>query len=300
MVYKKGKLADILPKIKQRTVGAIFDAVCAAINILPEKLYAATGRLLGYAVYFAGVRREVARDNLEKALDHLPPGEIDDILKKCYLHLGQIAVEFLLLKDGQRNLPEHFEIQGEDHLEAAREKSRSGGVIIYTAHFGNWEWLGCLISELGYSVTAIARTQKQAAINKRINDIRRSYGVSLADRKKGIKDSIRALKKGDVLIIIGDQHASKGLPLEFFGRKASVHRGAVKLAANYGVPLVPVFSIRTGFASYRLNIEEPLEVSEDLDEEMEKRWLRKLLKITESQIAANPEQWLWLHRRWKV
>ncbi|SDL18681.1 KDO2-lipid IV(A) lauroyltransferase [Halarsenatibacter silvermanii] len=300
MAAKNDNHKNLLAGVKNRAAGAVFDAVCILVNFLPEKLLAGTGSLLGKIGYILGVRRETARDNMEKALDELDAKEIDSRLKGCYKHLGQAAIEFLLLKSKQGSLRRHFDITGEEYIESARNMSESGGVIIYTAHLGNWEWMGCLISELGYPVTAIARTHKRAAINERINKLRESHGVDLVDRKKGIKDSIKALNKGDLLIIIGDQHASKGLPMDFFGRPASVHRGAVKMAARYDVPIVPAFSIRSGFARYRLEIKPALKVPKDLDLETEKEWLKRLLRITEEQIAENPEQWLWLHRRWKV
>ncbi len=291
---------SIMKDFKSRTAGAVFDAVCAAVNLLPEKLAAVVGSLLGKICYLLGVRREIARDNMEKALSDLSAKEIDAKLEACYKHLGQAAVEFLLLKSRKGQLRRHFDISGLEHIETARKMSDSGGAIIYTAHLGNWEWMGCLISELGYPVTAIAKTHKRAALNQRINSLREKHGVNLVDRKRGIKNSIKALKKGDFLVIIGDQHATKGLPLNFFGRQASVHRGAVKMSARYEVTIVPAFSVRTGFAEYRLEIKSPRQVPADLDLDTEKEWLSRLLRITEDQITENPEQWLWLHRRWKV
>lgn len=272
-----------------------FDFFCRLFNLLPLKISGFLGRRLGDLIYILGIRKKTAKKNMQRAsgIDFSPR-----LLRNCYRHFGQVAVEFMLLKSRQGELSKHHKIEGREYLE--RAFSRGNGVIIYTAHLGNWEWLGGVLAELGYPVTAIARTQKNAALNSRINNLRRRQGVRLVDRKKGVRESIRVLKNGELLIIIGDQHASSGLPLKFMGRKASVHRGAVHMASRYGVPVLPVYSHRKDFASYTLDIKPEVDIPRELEEVQEKKWLKDLVKTTEIAIKDNPEQWMWMHRRWKL
>lgn len=284
-------------------LGFTFDLTCFLINLLPLKMSGFLGRRLGDMIKLLGLRTEVARNNIKKALQENPEiGEeidIDLILKRCYRHFGQVAVEFLLLSGLQGKLADHHVLQGEENLKVAYE--RGDGVIIYTAHFGNWEWLGSVLAEKGYPVTAIARTQKQEIINSRINELRRKQGVDLvSDKKSGIREAIKKLKSGNVLVILGDQHAPHGTALDFFNRKASVFTGAVQIASRYNVPIVPAFSVRNCFASFDIELESPLKLPESLNTREEKFWLRKLLNLTEAKIREYPEQWLWLHRRWKL
>ncbi len=281
----------------------LFEVVSFLVNLLPLRVSGFLGKKLGDLIKLLGMREEVARKNMKKALQENPAFEkeidISLTLKNCYRHLGQLAVEFLLLDSLQGRLSDFHEIKGEDNLEKAFEKGN--GVIVYTAHFGNWEWLGSVLAEKGYPVTAIARTQKQAAINSRINELRTKQGLELvSDRNSGVRKAIKELKLGNVLIILGDQHAPHGTALNFFNWKASVFGGAVQIASRYNAPIVPAFSVRKGFANFCVKIEPFLELPENLSTEEEKYWLKKLLRITEAQIGEYPSQWLWLHRRWKL
>ncbi len=290
-------------QIKMFGLGLIFDIICFMINLLPLKVTGFLGRRLGDVIKLLGLRREVARDNLEKALKENPEIEqeidIETVLQECYRHFGQVAMEFLLLKGKQGELKNHHNFAGEEHLQTAYEQGN--GVIIYTAHYGNWEWLGSVLAEKGYPVTAIARTQKQAVINRRINKLRQIQGVNLvADSNSGVREAIRQLKSGDLLIILGDQHAPHGLELDFLNRKASVFAGAMQMASRYQAPLIPAFSVRKSFASFRIELEAPIMVPENIDRQAEKYWLEKLLELTEAKIIAHPEQWLWMHKRWKL
>ncbi len=294
MLLKARKLL-VKPLILALFYGALF-----LVNILPDFCNQQLGKLLGRMALWLGLRKEVARGNLRQALgDEYSPAELERILKKYYLHLGQVIIEFFLQRKFKKQaLTDFFDLSELKKLEEL--KNREEGVIIYSAHLGNWEWLASLLAQKNFFLTAIAKSQSEDIFTDLINKFREELGINIIDRKAGVRKAYRTLQKKESLYILGDQHASHGVIMDFFSQPASVHRGAVRLSARTGAIIVPVFLVRQGFASYKLKVEDSFKVPKDLDQEEEKIWLKKLLNITESYIRAHPSQWTWTHRRWKV
>ena len=146
------------------------------INIIPGGYR--LGRGLGILIYrLLKDRREMTINNLRMAFgDELSDREITALCKEVYRQLGITLIEFIKLKKLQKeDIGKLIELEGVEHLEEAYARGR--GVIIYSAHFGNWEWLGSAISLAGYPVNAIARTQNNRYFDKKINEIRTSKGI---------------------------------------------------------------------------------------------------------------------------
>ncbi|MDI3547368.1 MAG: Kdo2-lipid lauroyltransferase/acyltransferase [Halanaerobiales bacterium] len=279
----------------------LFEAISILIRVLPDRVRYYLGLGLGKLVFhLVKSRREVAAENIKKALgDELTADRIYQLTKKVYHHLGLMLVEFILLpKINRDNFRRYIRVENEEILKQALERGK--GVIIYGAHFGNWEWMGAVISLLGYPFNAIVRKQNNPYFDARINQIRRGKGVRIIPKGMSVRKAYRCLKRGEGLLVLGDQDArSHGWEVTFFGQKTSTFPGAVQLARRTGAVIVPTFLIREAWGRHRLVFHQPYIISRDASEREQRELLQKLTAEIEAVIRSHPEQWLWLHRRWK-
>ncbi len=272
------------------------------VKTLPDKLRYYLGKGFGKLAYIlTKSRRQVAKDNLRQAFnDQLSELEISRTIKNVYSNMGLTLVEFVLIeKINSDNFQDYFEIEGKERLVEAYEQGN--GVIIYGAHFGNWEWMGMIISLLGYPLSAIVRTQKNSYFDQAVNQIRMSKGVKIIPKGASVRKVFHSLKKGECIFILGDQDAhGNGWELDFFGRSVSTHAGPVQFAQRTGATIVPVFLIREEWGQHRLLIKETFKVKKNTTRKEQKKILQNLNDLTESVIREHKDQWLWLHKRWKT
>ena len=291
-----------MDKIKAFLISIVFNFLYKCSNIAPEIVTKMIGRGFGKILYFFNVRKEVARNNLELAFGDLySQGEREKILKESYIHFGQVLIEFLLIeKLNKKEWQNRISIENFEKLKELLESEQ--GVIFYTAHFGNWEWLAAAIAKYDSDCLSIERKQRLGNLGDKINQIRSNVGVKTTTAtSKGLINIYKNLKTGNSTMILGDQHAS-GLPhvMNFFGQPASIHRGAVRLATKTDAIILPIFIHREAFAKYKVQLGEAVSVPRGIKKADEPGYLEPLLRSTEEAIRQSPEQWLWFHKRWKV
>ncbi|MFW5855718.1 MAG: lysophospholipid acyltransferase family protein [Bacillota bacterium] len=271
------------------------------VLIFPTSLKKSLGRGFGKLAYkITPGRRQIAAENIKRALPAKSQKEIDKMVKAVYDNLGKVMVEFILLKKlDKNNLKNLVEIEGENHLKRAANSEE--GVIIYSAHFGNWEWLASILALKGYKLSAIAQEQSNKLFNKKVNQIRKEKGIEIIPKGVSVRNVYKKLKDGECVFILGDQNAGKkGWKMQFFNLDTSAYNGAVKLAQKTGARIVPAFIARKGWLNFKITIHPSLQVNKSADNKKLKGILQELLSITENTIKENPEQWFWLHRRWKT
>ncbi|WP_050748623.1 lysophospholipid acyltransferase family protein [Halothermothrix orenii] len=279
----------------------VFEGFLLFIRILPGFLRQMVGLFFGKVLYYLpGNRKKVAYNNLKMAFDDLSDDRIKEIIRKVYINLGFMLVEYALTPGlNKDNMTKHIELEGEEHLKKAFDRGK--GVIVYGAHFGNWEWMGIAISLMGYPMAAIVQEQNNSYFDRRINQMRQQKGVETIQRGMSVRKAFKALKEGKCLLILGDQDArSRGWRLKFFGKTASTFPGAVQLARRTGALIVPAFMVRKSRGKHRLKFYRPIEIGAEASMEEQKEFLQELNHITESVIKKYPDHWLWLHRRWKT
>ncbi len=290
-----------MEKIKNVILYAIFRSIFFITNILPESSRYLLGKTLGRIIYkLVKSRRKITEENLKLAYNNLSDVELKRLTEKVFINMGLMLVEFIFLgKINEENFRDYCNIEGEDYLKQAF--SRGKGVIIYGAHFGNWEWMAAFISLLGYPLSAIAARQHNGFFNKKINEIREDKGINIIPIGMSVRQGYSDLKEGNLLYILGDQDArNHGWKINFFNRPASTYPGAVQLAQRTGAAIVPTFLIRENQAQHRLVFKKPQIVQADTSEEKQKEILQKLINISEDVINKHPAQWFWLHKRWKT
>lgn len=216
-----------------------------------------------------------------------------------FLHLARAAVEALhagtLLAPGGCRM----RIAG---LEAAQELRDAGApVLLAAAHFGNWELLLGVCRRQRLPVLAVARELIHPSLDRQARELREASGAGvLYTRGADTLKMARALRRGEWLGVLVDQNTkAAGIEVPFFGRLAHTPTGALELALRSRAAIVPAFLWRVGYRSFEVKFHPPLEIAEGSDEERLVDATRKLTGVIEAQVRRHPEQWVWMHRRWK-
>ena len=279
----------------------------ALSRCMPPAAWLGVGRSLGSLLYLvAGKHREIARANLRFAFgDTLTGEDIDRVIRDNVRQFGMIGQEFASFMQPvartARMVDAMVTVEGEEHLRAARAKSRS--VILLGAHFGNWEighiYYARHYNRLNFLVRRID--------NLLVENVRYGYntklGVNIIYKENGLREAIQHLKNGEDLVIFADQNAGRreGITADFFGHPTTSLYVAPSLAQKYRVPLVPMFTVREkNPCRHRIVFLPEIPISPDEPKEAIAALTRKQNKTLEQIISRYPDHWLWFHRRWKV
>ena len=246
-------------------------------------------------------RQRIAVDNLRRVFgDRYPDREYRALAAQVTRGICRTMVELLksryLSAEQVRRL---VRTEGLEHLRAALAPGH--GVILLSGHYGNWELMGELLAESGFPVTVIARDSGERFTASLINRARASHGIEVLEREDA-RSMLRALRGGRILGIMPDQHAAGGsIVVDFLGRPAATAVGPATLAARTGALVVPSFCRREPDGTFLCVFYPPLPFVATGDREADVRANTILVNQALGQeIRAHPEQWLWLHRRWKV
>ncbi|RKU23009.1 hypothetical protein C6503_03280 [Candidatus Poribacteria bacterium] len=248
-------------------------------------------------------RREIASNNLQMTFgNQLTAAQRQEICKASFINVGKTCIEFLRFPQlNPENIWNEVTVEGKENLYAALEGGK--GAIVFLAHFGNWELLslvyGALIPD---RAKAIAFPLKNDLLNTYIWQHREQMSLKLIPRKQAVRETLRALKNNEAVGFFADQNAgSEGVFVEFLGKQASAARGPAVLSLKTGAPLLFSLDVRQPNDQHRVYISSPIytEPSDDFEQDV-KVYTTQMLKQLETYIHKYPEQWLWLHNRWKT
>jgi KDO2-lipid IV(A) lauroyltransferase len=193
------------------------------------------------------------------------------------------------------------EFEGVENLRAARERGR--GILYCTAHLGNWEVHAIAQAVSHEPLCVVARPLDNPALDARLVALRAATGNTILYKRKALASVLRELRAGRAVAMLLDQNVQPGdgIFVEFFGRPAATTTVAAALALKTGCALVPAWSELRADGRYVLHYEPALEVDPDAERAAEiARITQAIARRTEQWIRRNPEQWLWMHRRWKT
>lgn len=271
------------------------------VQRLPLEESLAWGRRLGTLAYFLSARRRVAYANLKAAFPQSTPRQRKNWTKDLFRELGMSGVEIMRFpilgkEEAERLVTFH-------RYELLREHRQSGkGVILLTAHLGNWELSQIAEGLRGGPMTVLARKQKHRRLDGLLNSFRRSHGsVAVGKEKTGIRDLIRTLRGGGCVGVLGDQSGGEeGVWVRFFGRLTTAPRGPLALALKLDVPVLAVFSVRRQGPFHEIFVEPPLRLvrTGNLEKDTQVN-MQNFIHLLESYLIRYPTQWLWGHKRWK-
>jgi KDO2-lipid IV(A) lauroyltransferase len=264
--------------------------------------------LMGQILYrLLPIRRGVILENLRRVYgETVPDEEVRRLAQAHYAHLGRLALEFLWFPFvPMTRRAAMVRIENIEAVIAAHARGR--GVLVLTGHFGNFE------------VATAAGLASYPAAHGRFYFVRRPFkprwldqlvtrrfvraGFGVLPKRGGLEGILDRLNAGDLVVFPFDQHAGRkdGVVVEFFGHPAGTFRSLAILALNTGAPVVPAASWREPDGKHVLHFEEPIEVIEADDvSEAIRRNTRAYNAALERLILRHPEQWWWVHRRWKV
>ena len=239
-------------------------------------------------------RKKVAEKNLKIAFPDKSEFEINHIIKLTYQHYMVLMFEFLR----QRYIKTKSIKVNIDNI--TRELlSSNKGMILMTAHLGNWEMIIPILSQYKKS-TIIVKVQRNLGGDKFLNETRNFKNITLLPMKASKRKMIDALMSGEVLALASDQNAgSRGIEVPFFGSKASIPKGAAYFYHKTKCPIVVGFCILKKDFSYEfklrsIGIEENFDNTEDLFFSIHQTYC----SLLEDEIRKNPEQYFWFHKKW--
>jgi KDO2-lipid IV(A) lauroyltransferase len=271
-------------------------------RILPLRLADGLGQRVGLLYRLVDRRRrQLVTRNLSLAFPEKPPAEIDRLARQVFLHLGSLAADlFRSETEPAERLLSRIEIVGLEHARAAAASGR--GVFFSTPHLGNWEWAALATGALGFPVTIVARPLDNPLLDARLTAMREKAGCRIVSKREAARTLLRTLRSGGMVGILADQRARPpdGIAVPFFGRPAMTTTSIARLAERTGALFLPVVCLRIAPGRYRLVYSEPLDVNAIPPEERGVEQLTALVTaLVEKQVRAAPEQWLWLHDRWR-
>lgn len=274
----------------------------ACVSRLPNSLALVVGAGFGrLAFWFAATERCRACEQLRRSLNISDNRRATVIAKRCFENLGKNVVEFLRFPCmDAAQLQRIVNFEGASHIEAAL--ARGKGAIILTGHFGNWELLAASISAQVAPLTPIVRELRSARLNTLVSSYRAQAGYATIDRDTGLRSALRCLKRNQLLGIVADVDTKvKGVFVDFFGKPAYTPYSPVAIALKTGAAILPSFIVRQPDGTHRAIIEPPLVLERAaVNEEELVVNTQKFTKIIEGYIRRYPEQWVWMHERWKT
>jgi KDO2-lipid IV(A) lauroyltransferase len=278
-------------------------AASSLICRMPERMAEKTGTVLGACAFSLHSRRRVAYADIKAALGpQFSEKARMQIIRDQYRHFGQMFVEVLRIpRISRSDIEKNVEISNFEYFRQTVDGQC--GAILITGHFGNWELLQIISGIFDKPVYALNRPQKLTRMNEYLNRLRKTQGSVTIGRGMGVRDLLRALKRKELVGILGDQDAGKtgGVILPFLGRKTTIPTGAFELAYRTGVPVLPAFMARTNGFRHRIYLAPPIRMKEQNDDEASEveRATHVYLELLEKYIRKFPDQWLWGTKRWK-
>lgn len=283
---------------------ALVRALVWLLGVLPRPLAHALGRAGGSLAYlFDRGHRELCDANLLIAFPEKSDCERRAILKACYRHLGLCAVDFCrMARQKREDLLDQLIVPDPGTLEIAPAVQAEGrGVICIAAHIGFWELLGASSKVLGFDLVSISRKIPSPRLEALVRSVRERFGNRMIEQEGALRAILRNLRENRGAGILVDLHAGRDSPwIPFFGKEASTYDSAARLHLRTGAPLVFGVTVRRPDGRYRLRIRriDPgfLEGSDNLKV---RQILVSINLELEAAIREYPEQWVWMHKRWR-
>jgi Kdo2-lipid IVA lauroyltransferase/acyltransferase len=279
-------------------------AVTAALRAMPlERAVRAGARLGGWAMNFDRPSRPIALKNLEIAFPEMTPADRLNILRKMYRSWGRVLAEWTHLPELSRaNIERVATYEGKENWDEAERRSNGRGILVLTAHFGNFELLPIAHSIYGYRLAIVHRPLRNPLIDAAVRAERVKYGNRIIERKAGGREVMRMLRQNWMIAIALDLDVRKGVFVDFFGMPASTSDGVARISLASGAPVMPAFMVREGDSvHHKIKILPAFFPEKTRNREALVRQYTQLYSDTVEQvIREHPDHWNWIHRRWKT
>lgn len=279
--------------------------VAAAMHCFPVNTNLRTARLIGSLMYrFDRKHRERALGNLRRSFPDMPERRRERMAERSMQHLVMLGVEVLFTTRLIRLDTYSRYVELANFRETLALMVRADrGLIMLTGHYGNWEVLGYVLATLGFPTTSIARPLDNPYISDYVFGVREKSGQRIIAKKGATTEVTEVLEGKGAVGFIADQNAgSKGLFVDFFGRKASTYKSIGLLAMEYEVPVVIGYARRLGDRfRFEVGVQDVIYPDDWKNQDDPLRYItQRYSKGIEDFVRKDPGQYLWVHRRWKT
>lgn len=297
-----------MQKIKFYIEYVLIKSIQLLIGSLPEKMAHVLGVFLGKIFFVLDKKhRLIAEENIAKSNIVADQLKIDRLVRNTYQNLTLTLIEFIRMasKDSAW-FAKNISIEGEENLKKAVDSGK--GIVLLMCHTGNWEIVSHFMSywiqqnQKAQELYAVARPMKNPLTEKIVYDLRSSAAVKFLPKKDVLPNLMAALRDKQIIGVLADQNSGKeGVFMGFLGREASVNPSPVIMSMKTDSIILPCFSVREGAYRHKIVFKDIIEIEKQGDFQLDVyRNLKKCTDVVESHIHAYPDQWLWLHRRWKT
>lgn len=269
---------------------------------LPLPAALATGHFLGW-IYGSVIRyhRRDARQALALSLPEIPARQREDILRRMYANLGMNVVEVTRLPHLTEQQLETL-IDWENEFYAHEVLAAGKGLLVLSAHTGSWDLLCTLAPRFHYPTTLITKNIKNKQVNDYWMSTRARFGLKFVPAHNSYRQCLTALRKNEIVAFILDQNMinTEGVFVDFFGRPACTTPGLAYMSAQSRAAVVPTFMLRLPDGRHRLKVLPPIPPPPDRKPETILAYTQRYTKVIEDVVRQYPDQWIWLHRRWRT
>lgn len=289
---------------------AAYRGLRGALRLLPHAGARGLGRGVGALAFLLDRRhRRVVADNLALAFPERSEGERRRLARSCFRHFGAAlcdtvsAERFDLVEMCRR-----VEVEGWENVETARAAAAPRGVFAMTAHLGMWELAAHVFGTYGGTLHVIGRPLDNPRLDRHLAEYRGRFGNRLLAKRGAARGMIRALEAGENVALLIDQRvqAHEGIEVPFFGHPALTSPVLAKMSIRFGVPVVPAYCRPRPGGRYQVVFKPAIHPPEPAPGASEEETAEAVSLLTahylaemEGEIRRRPEQWLWMHRRWR-
>lgn len=286
-------------------IGHLFKALSFLIASLPAGARAAMGDLIGILWFDVfRVRRNVALANLGIAFPEWSEAERISVARWSLRHMGRNLVDFTLFPFfSEAKVDSHFDFVGRENVDQVLASGR--GCLFLSLHLGNGDFAVAACSRTGYSMNLISKLFRTRWLNELWFGMRRKHGTRFIAPEKSTFEIFKALKRNEIVVFVLDQFMGPpvGGRTRFFGKETGTALGLALVADRTGVPVIPTYTVRKPDGRQVVVFEPPLPSLETPDESLRKQNIARMTQAYTDKLEAivrlHPEQWMWIHRRWK-
>lgn len=276
-----------------------------SLSLLPEWAAHCLGRIVAFLAYrVVRFRVKIVRSQLAMAFPDDAPSERLKIEKEFYRHLGLTAVEILRVKYlSDERIAARVRIRGLERIEEAQKLGR--GVFVLTAHLGNWEMAIASFAASGYDTHVVVKELKGNVGQHVAVSMREKHGVNLISRRHSIREIFKVIKNNGAVGFVLDQNmtAQEGVFVNFFGQPACTMPGLAIMASRLDAPVIPMSCHRDARGIHHVEFFPPIPWDEPAGlsrNDVIRHNTRRYTSALEAMIRRHPEQWLWIHKRWRT
>ena len=271
------------------------------VCLLPLKFSLTVGRALATLLWLVlpPKRKQIAVDNVKNCLN-VDDDEAARIAKAGSVQLGSIFMEVLALPKIKPDMKSYVKIVGLEHLTNYIASTGRGGVIA-TSHSDNWELMGGAFAQYGIPLVGVAKKQRSEGADKFICEYRELVGMHITYRND-VREMYKLLDAGHFIGLIMDQDVGRtdGVVVKFFNQATNFVTGAASMSRFRKVPIFPAFMHKNSDGTHTLEVSPPLFVERSTDKHADiKSMTQKLATLIERHVRKFPDEWFWLHDRWK-